>query len=243
MKKLLSVKNVIISVAILILIWQLLFMVSSFDAALFPSPKMALDALIEMIQNGKLFENIKTSMFRFAAGYISSVAVAVVLGLILGRLPKVFQYINPAVQLLRPISPTAWMPFIVLLFGIGDMPAVVIIFIAAFFPVLLSTVGAVANNFGIKQPELTWKVILPAAFPQIANGIHLALGTAWIFLVAGEMVGAQSGLGYQIIDARNNIRADILLATIFVIGVIGILLDGLLKLIEKQILKSWGGVH
>lgn len=72
-------------------------------------------------------------MFRFAAGYISSVAVAVVLGLILGRLPKVFQYINPAVQLLRPISPTAWMPFIVLLFGIGDMPAVVIIFIAAFF--------------------------------------------------------------------------------------------------------------
>ena len=253
MKKLLSVKNVIISVAILILIWQLLFMVSSFDAALFPSPKMALDALIEMIQNGKLFENIKTSMFRFAAGYIRSVAVAVVLGLILGRLPKVFQYINPAVQLLRPISPTAWMPFIVLLFGIGDMPAVVIIFIAAFFPVLLSTVGAVANidpiylkvakNFGIKQPELTWKVILPAAFPQIANGIHLALGTAWIFLVAGEMVGAQSGLGYQIIDARNNIRADILLATIFVIGVIGILLDGLLKLIEKQILKSWGGVH
>ena len=234
MKKLLSVKNVIISVAILILIWQLLFMVSSFDAALFPSPKMALDALIEMIQNGKLFENIKTSMFRFAAGYISSVAVAVVLGL-------------------RPISPTAWMPFIVLLFGIGDMPAVVIIFIAAFFPVLISTVGAVANidpiylkvakNFGIKQPELTWKVILPAAFPQIANGIHLALGTAWIFLVAGEMVGAQSGLGYQIIDARNNIRADILLATIFVIGVIGILLDGLLKLIEKQILKSWGGVH
>lgn len=253
MKKLLSVKKVIISVAILILIWQLLFMVSSFDAALFPSPKMALDALIEMIQNGKLFENINTSMFRFAAGYISSVAVAVVLGLILGRLPKVFQYINPAVQLLRPISPTAWMPFIVLLFGIGDMPAVVIIFIAAFFPVLLSTVGAVANidpiylkvakNFGIKQPELTWKVILPAAFPQIANGIHLALGTAWIFLVAGEMVGAQSGLGYQIIDARNNIRADILLAIIFVIGVIGILLDGLLKLIEKQILKSWGGVH
>lgn len=253
MKKLLSVKNVVISIAVLILIWQLLFMISSFDAALFPSPKMAFDALIEMIQNGKLFENIGTSMFRFAVGYISSVVVAVILGLILGRLPRLFKYINPSVQLLRPISPTAWMPFIVLLFGIGNMPAIVIIFIAAFFPVLLSTVSAVSNidpiylkvakNFGIKQPSLTWKVIFPAAFPQIANGIHLALGTAWIFLVAGEMVGAQSGLGYQIIDARNNIRADILLATIFVIGVIGILLDGLLKLIKKRILKSWGGVH
>ena len=251
MKKLLSLKNVIISVSILILIWQLLFSVSSYDKALFPSPKMAFDALVELIENGKLFENIRTSMYRFVTGYFSSVIVAVVLGLILGRVPKLFQYINPAVQLLRPISPTAWMPFIVLLFGIGDVPAIVIIFIAAFFPVLLSTVSAVGNidpvylkvskNFGIRQPALTWKVIFPAAFPQIANGIHLALGTAWIFLVAGEMVGAQSGLGYQIIDARNNIRADILLATILVIGIIGILLDGLLKLVEKVILKSWGG--
>ena len=251
MKKILSLKNVIVSLAILILIWQILFSVSSYNKALFPSPKMAFDALLEMIENGKLFENIKTSMYRFVVGYSSSVVAAVVLGLILGRIPKVFQYVNPALQLLRPISPTAWMPFIVLLFGIGDVPAIVIIFIAAFFPVLLSTVSAVGNidpvylkvskNFGIKQPALTWKVIFPAAFPQVANGIHLALGTAWIFLVAGEMVGAQSGLGYQIIDARNNIRADILLATILVIGVIGILLDSILKLIEKAIMRSWGG--
>ena len=253
MKKLLSLKNIIISVAVLILIWQILFSVSSYSSALFPSPKMAFDAIIEMTENGQLMENIGASMYRFVFGYFSSVIIAVVLGLILGRLPKVFQYINPTVQLLRPISPTAWMPFIVLLFGIGDIPAIVIIFIAAFFPVLLSTVSAVGNidpvyfkvsrNFGIKQPALTWKVIFPAAFPQIANGIHLALGTAWIFLVAGEMVGAQSGLGYQIIDARNNVRADILLATILVIGIIGILLDSILKLAEKAVMKAWGGTE
>ena len=246
MKKILSIKNVVVSVAVLILI-------SSYNKALFPSPKMAFDALLEMIENGRLFENIRTSIYRFAVGYSISVVSAVILGLILGRIPKVFQYVNPVLQLLRPISPTAWMPFIVLLFGIGDVPAIVIIFIAAFFPVLLSTVAAVGNidpiylkvskNFGIKQPALTWKVIFPAAFPQIANGIHLALGTAWIFLVAGEMVGAQSGLGYQIIDARNNIRADILLATILVIGIIGILLDGILKIIEKAVMKSWGGAE
>ena len=253
MKKILSIKNVVVSVAVLILIWQILFSVSSYNKALFPSPKMAFDALLEMIENGRLFENIRTSMYRFAVGYSISVVSAVILGLILGRIPKVFQYVNPVLQLLRPISPTAWMPFIVLLFGIGDVPAIVIIFIAAFFPVLLSTVAAVGNidpiyfkvskNFGIKQPALTWKVIFPAAFPQIANGIHLALGTAWIFLVAGEMIGAQSGLGYQIIDARNNIRADILLATILVIGVIGILLDGILKIIEKAVMRSWGGAE
>lgn len=251
MKKILSLKNVIVSIAILIGIWQIAYMVSDYSDALFPSPYQSLLALIEMIKNGSLLENIGTSMYRFVSGYVTSVISAIFLGLILGRLPNIFKYINPAVQLLRPISPTAWMPFIVLLFGIGDMPAIIIIFIAAFFPVLLSTVSAVsgidpvyfkvARNFGIKQPQFTWKVILPAAFPQIANGIHLAIGTSWIFLVAGEMVGAQSGLGYQIIDARNNIRADILLATIIVIGVIGIILDGLLKLLERYILKAWGG--
>ena len=135
--------------------------------------------------------------------------------------------------------------------GIGDVPAIVVIFIAAFFPVLLSTVSAVngidpiylkvSQSFGIKQPQILWKVIFPAAFPQIANGIHLALGTAWVFLVAGEMIGSQSGLGYQIIDARNNLRADMLLATIVVIGLIGVCLDALLKLMEKSLLRGWGG--
>lgn len=252
MKKILSLKNVIVSLIILLAIWQLIFTVSEYDSALFPSPIQAFQALAEMISDGILILHIKASMYRFAIGYISSVIAAVLLGLILGRLPKVFQYVNPALQLLRPISPMAWMPFIVLWFGIGDVPAIVIIFIAAFFPVLLSTVSAVggidpiylrvSENFGIRQPQIMWKVIFPAAFPQIANGIHLALGTAWVFLVAGEMTGAQSGLGYLVIDARNNLRADILFADIIVIGLIGLILDTLLKMAEKRILKSWGGV-
>lgn len=251
MKKLLSLKNIVVSLALLLVIWQLAFWGSDVNAALFPSPLQAFQALMDMVTNGVLLSHIGSSMQRFAAGYISAVAIAVLLGLIFGRLPKLFQYINPAVQLLRPISPMAWMPFIVLWFGIGDIPAIVIIFIATFFPVLLSTVSAVggidpiylkvSENFGIRQPQIMWKVIFPAAFPQIANGIHLALGTAWVFLVAGEMVGAQSGLGYLVIDARNNLRADILFADIIVIGLIGLLLDTLLKAAEKQILKAWGG--
>ena len=251
MKKILSARYVVVSILILIAIWQILFLVSDYSEALFPSPFMAFTALLEMIASGQLLTSIITSMSRFIIGYGLSVIAAVLLGLLLGSLPEVFKYINPKLQLLRPISPTAWMPFVVLLFGIGDVPAVVIIFIAAFFPVLLSTVSSVGNispiyykvadNFGVKQPLLTWKIVFPAAFPGIANAIHLALGSAWIFLVAGEMVGAQSGLGYQIIDARNNVRADILLATIFVIGIIGLALDFILGQVEKLILKSWGG--
>ena len=250
-KQLLSIKNIVISFAVLIILWQIVFMTSNFNSALFPSPMQAFQALIEMFRDGSIFKNIGTSMYRFLAGYVSSVVVAVLLGLILGWFPKAFQYVTPVVQLLRPISPMAWMPFIVLWFGIGDVPAIVIIFISGFFPVLISTVSAVSRidpiylkvskNFGIRQPEIMWKIVFPAVFPQIANAIHLALGTSWIFLVAGEMVGAQSGLGYQIIDARNNLRADTLLATIIVIGVIGLVLDALLKVIEKRILKYWGG--
>lgn len=244
-------KNIVVSLVLLLIVWQLAFWGSEFNAALFPSPLQAFQAMLDMVANGVLLAHIRSSMYRFAAGYISAVVIAVLLGLIFGRLPKVFQYVNPAVQLLRPISPMAWMPFIVLWFGIGDIPAIVIIFIAAFFPVLLSTVSAVggidpiylkvSENFGIRQPQIMWKVIFPAAFPQIANGIHLALGTAWVFLVAGEMVGAQSGLGYLVIDARNNLRADILFADIIVIGLIGLLLDTLLKAAEKRIMKAWGG--
>lgn len=251
MKKTLSIKNVVISLVMLLGIWQLIYTLTDFSAALFPSPVQAFNALLEMISDGVLFVHIGASMYRFAVGYTSSVITAVFLGLILGRMPKVFRYVNPALQLLRPISPMAWMPFIVLWFGIGNVPAIVIIFIAAFFPVLLSTVSAVSGidsvymkvskNFGIKQPQIMWKVIFPAAFPQIANSIHLALGTAWVFLVAGEMTGAQSGLGYLVTDARNNLRADILSADIIVIGLIGLILDSLIKSAEKQILKSWGG--
>lgn len=253
MKKLISIKNIAVSFIILILLWQLLYSTSNFNAALFPSPQQAFTALAAMVRDGTVWSGILSSLYRFAAGFISAVVVAVILGLLLGWFQGIFQYINPIIQLLRPISPMAWMPFIVLWFGIGDVPAIVIIFIAAFFPVLLSTVAAVSNidpiylkvakNFGIGQPQVLWKIVLPAAFPQIANSIHLALGTAWVFLVAGEMIGSQSGLGYMIIDARNNIRADQLLATIVVIGIMGLILDALIKVLEKRLLRSWGGAE
>lgn len=98
----------------------------------------------------------------------------------------------------------------------------------------------VARNFGIKQPFVLTKIVFPAAFPNIVTGLHIALGSAWVFLVAGEMVGAQSGLGYLIIDARNSLRTDLLLAGIIVIGILGLLLDKLITVFEKWVGKTWG---
>ncbi|MFO1441817.1 ABC transporter permease [Bacillus sp. Bva_UNVM-123] len=235
---------------ILIAIWQTISLVGGYNTALFPTPSQVLDAIISLIKNGTLFEHFQVSMYRFLAGYLSAVVIAIILGLILGRISILWGVIDPIVQLLRPVSPTAWSPFIVLWFGIGDMPAIVIIFIAAFFPVLLSTVSAVgkvdktylklAQNLELKGFELLRKIIFPAAFPYIANGLHIAVGTAWIFLVAGEMVGTQSGLGYLIVDARNSLRLDLVMEGILFIGATGLILDKAVGLFETWINRIWG---
>ncbi len=245
-----KILNVIIGLVLVLGIWEMIVLTGRYEPSLLPSPLIVLKGMKELIVNGTLAGHIKISLLRFFAGYFSAVISAVVLGLILGWFQKAWDVADPIVQILRPISPIAWMPFIVLLLGIGDIPAIAIIFIAAFFPVLLSTVSAVrkvdktylkvAENFGIKQPFILTKIILPAAFPNIVTGLHLALGSAWVFLVSGEMVGVQSGLGYLIIDARNSMRVDLLLAAIIFIGVLGLLLDKSITLFEKWVGKTWG---
>lgn len=236
---------------LLIILWQLAIIIGGHQAALFPPPLKVGEALVAIISDGSLFGHIQISLFRFFSGYLIAVAVAIVLGLILGRLPIIWSVLDPVVQVLRPVSPIAWSPFIVLWFGIGNMPAIVIIFIAAFFPVLLSTVSAVkkvdktylriASNFEMSPFETLRKIVLPASFPMIANGLHMALGSAWIFLVAGEMVGAQSGLGFLIVDARNSLSLDLVMACIVVIGVLGLILDKGIHYFESYVNKVWGG--
>lgn len=243
--------NVIIGFTVLIVIWQSVIMLTDINENLFPTPLMVLEGLISLIADGTLWTHIRVSLIRFAIGYSLATVSAIVLGLILGRLERLWEIANPIVQVLRPVAPIAWSPFIVLWFGIGDIPAIVIIFIAAFFPVLLSTVSAVrkvertylkvAENFEMNPFQVMTKIILPAAFPLIANGMHIALGTAWIFLVSGEMVGAQSGLGYLIVDARNLLRLDLVLAGIVCIGVLGLILDKAITAFERWLQKQWGG--
>jgi NitT/TauT family transport system permease protein len=219
-------------------------------SVLFPTPVEVIKSLFGLFRNGVMFEHINTSMARFAVGYIIAAISGIVLGMFFGWFAGAWSFVNPVIQILRPVSPIAWIPFIVLWFGIGNIPAIVIIFLASFYPVLLSTIAAVnrvdkiylkvAQNFSLTRLQTLIKIVLPASFPQISTGLHQAIGTGWVFLVAGEMIGAQSGLGFLIIDARNNLRPDWLLAAILTIGIIGLLLDILIGLAEKQIYKKWG---
>lgn len=252
MKIMKSVFYTIVSFALALLVWQVAAVWSDFGSALFPTPWDVAKAFREIALDGTLADGVLRSLFRFAIGYLISIVLGVAVGLLIGNVNILFRLVNPVIQMIRPIAPVAWMPFIVLLIGIGDAPAIVIIFLAGFFPVLLTTARAVhtvdevyikvARNYGISHLKTVFQIILPAIFPQIANSLHIALGTSWIFLVSGEMVGTQSGLGYMIIDARNNLRADILLATMIVIGVIGFILDYLIGQFEKKVLAHYG-VH
>lgn len=244
--------HVFLGFIILIAVWQMAVIIGKYDSALFPTPLQVWNGIFSLLKDGTLFTHFQVSIGRFLVGYLTAVVSAVALGLLFGRIPLLWGVIDPIVQLLRPVSPIAWSPFIVLWFGIGNMPAIVIIFIAAFFPVLLATVAAVrkvdktylkvAQNFEMKGLALLRKIIFPAAFPYIANGLHIAVGTAWIFLVAGEMVGTQSGLGYLIVDARNSLRLDLVMAGILFIGLAGLVLDKIVGLFEKWINGIWGRV-
>lgn len=243
-------RSYIISFAVLVILWELLAVSGLFPESLFPSPVRTAEALGRRISSGALLLDIGASMYRFFIGYITSVIAAVILGLLLGWFAKAWRYVDPVIQFLRPISPVAWLPFIVLWVGIGDVPAIVIIFIAAFFPVLLTTVTAVGNidpvylkisdNFGLGRAQTLLGIVFPAIFPQIANALHIAVGTAWIFLVVGEMAGSQSGLGYLITDARNNLQTDTLMAAIISIGIIGIVLDLLIRHAQQHVERIWG---
>lgn len=253
-----SIKRVVLSFACLLIIWQLAVFFGNFNSVLFPGPRKVLEAFGELCTAGlrgsssgiTLFGHIQASMVRFLIGYFTSAVLGVLFGLLLGWFSAAFAYVNPVIQLIRPIAPVAWLPFIVLWVGIGEVPAIAIIFIAGFFPILLSTITAVNNmdgvylkvagNFKLTQLETLVKIVFPAIFPQIANSLHLALSTCWIFLVSGEMVGAQTGLGFLVMDAKNCIRADALLAVMITIGLLGLALDFLIGLFEKWVVQIWG---
>lgn len=250
MRRLTSILLPSLTFLVLLGVWQMVSQLHVYSEYLFPSPLAVALGAVELFNSGDLWQYIWVSLLRFGAGYVAAALLALPLGLLFGRCQRLWSAIDPLVQVLRPVSPIAWFPLISLWFGIGNLPAVVIIFIAAFYPILLSTVVAVrnvpplylkvANNFGASQRKILWDVIVPAAFPQITVGLHIAIGSAWVFLVAGEMLGVRSGLGYLIIDSRNNLRTDLVIVGIVLIGVSGLVIDRLIGFAERRVKRQWG---
>ncbi len=232
-----------------LVLWHVLVKLSGSD--LFPTPLDVAKGIQELFEKGLLLKYIVASLFRVSWGFILAVVVGVPLGLALGWFRPAYEALNPMIQIMRPISPIAWIPVAILWFGIDDTAPVFLIFLASVFPITVSSMAAVQNmqlvylraaqNFGVQGSQLFRRVILPAALPQIITGIRIALGIAWLVVVAAEMIAVNSGLGYLIIDARNaGKRYDLVVAGMVMIGLIGLVLDLLVRQLEKFDEVRWG---
>lgn len=231
--------------AALIVLWQVA--VTLLGATVFPSPVAVARGLNDLPHLGAY---IRDSLFRVGAGYVAAVLLGVPVGLALGWWSSLARAANPLIQMLRPISPLAWMPLAVIWFGVSNVAPIFLIFLASFFPIVVATMNGVRNvppvyvqagrNFGLSTRALIVHVVFPAVLPRILVGLRIAFGVAWIVLVAAEMIAVDSGLGYLIIDARNaGKRYDLVVGGMLMIGVIGLALDILIRRTERLRFVRW----
>jgi NitT/TauT family transport system permease protein len=218
---------------------------------IFPSPPAVFAGFLELERKGVLVRYLLDSLFRVGVGYGLAVLLGIPLGLLMGWYAAVNELLNMVMQMLRPISPIAWIPIAIVLFGVSNAAPIFLVFLAAFFPVVVSTTTGVkavppmymraGANFGLTTTQLLWRVVLPSALPQILTGLRISLGVAWLVLVAAEMVAVDSGLGYLVIDARNaGKRYDLVVAAMILIGITGLLLDVIMRRTERVPAVRWG---
>jgi len=236
----------------------ILFLLGSWQLAVFlhphqllPGPWKTAGGIADLVRHGLLVKYVVASLFRVTWGFFLAVIVAVPLGLTIGWYRRAEMALNPILQILRPISPLAWIPIAILWFGVGDLAAVFLIFVGCFLPLLLTVINAVqgvpavyinaGRNFGLSSIVLMRKILYPAIVPRLMTGLRITLGVAWLVVVAAEMIAVNSGLGFLIVDARNaGDRYDLVLAGMVIIGVVGLLLDNGVRSLERAKALRWG---
>lgn len=235
-------------IAAVVGVWWWVVVVSA--SAIFPTPWQVVAGAWELAQDGTLWEHIGASLFRVGVGFGLAVLVAVPLGLWMGWVGAAYRTLNPIFQMLRPISPIAWIPLAILWFGVGDLSPIFLIFISSVFPMIVQTSSGVhtierrylraAANFGVSRTVLFRRVVIPAVLPEIIVGMRIGIGVAWLVVVAAEMIALRSGLGYMIMDSRNaGNRYDLVIAGMIIIGAIGLLLDGITRRLERLKAVRW----
>jgi NitT/TauT family transport system permease protein len=199
-----------------------------------------------------LLTHLVASMSRVYGGFALALLIALPLGMLIGRVQLVRQLIDPTIQILRPIPVTAWLPLAMIIFGLGPRSAFFLVFLGAFYPILVNTIFGVrsveprlfeaASMLGCSQQAQFFRVVLPAALPSIFTGMRLGLGFAWVVIVVGEMTGVQTGLGAIIMEARQLSRTEIVISGMIVIGAFGFLSDQLVMWIGRRLL-AWSPSH
>jgi NitT/TauT family transport system permease protein len=203
--------------------------------------------------SGELPGDAVSSLYRVMAGFLIGTGLALPLGLAMGASNRAYAYLNPALQVLRPIPPIAYVPLAILWFGLGNPPAFFLISLGAFFPVLMNTIAGVrsvdsiyiraARNLGARPSALFFRVMVPAAMPHIMTGVRVGFGVAFIVVIVAEMIAVNSGLGYRILEAREFFWSDKIIAGMITIGLLGLGIDAALARLSRYLLRWHRGLE
>jgi NitT/TauT family transport system permease protein len=256
--------------AVVILAWHLAAQYELVNPQVLPSPLAVVAKWIEYLLplqphdpatqswlawalSGELIHDSLGSLYRVVVGFLVGAGLALPVGLAMGASPRVYAWLNPLVQLLRPIPPIAYIPLSILWFGLGNPPAVFLIALGAFFPVLMNTVAGVrqvdgiylraARNLGASGTTLFVRVILPAAVPYILSGVRIGIGTAFIVVIVSEMIAVNNGLGFRILEAREYFWSDKIIAGMISIGLIGLAIDVAMNRLNNHLLRWHRGLE
>jgi len=232
----------------IIAVWSFAGVRGLFQSYSMAAPGQVMTAAVEYAANGDLWVNIVVSLLRVLEGFFYALLAATALGVAAGVFKWFDTFIDLVVQILRPIPGIAWIPLAILWFGIGEGSKEFIIFIGAFFPIFLNTYDGIkgidakyfelARAYEIPKWRFIRQVVLPAALPQIMTGVRLGLSGAWICVVAAEMIGATAGVGFMLSDGRSMSRPDVVILAMLIIGIIGKLMDDVLRWARGRVI-TW----
>ncbi|MES2318290.1 MAG: ABC transporter permease [Pseudomonadota bacterium] len=254
--------------AVIVVAWQAVAMLGWVNPQVLPSPLAVVQKWIAYLLplqpyaegswflwaiSGELLVDSFTSMYRVLLGFAIGAGLALPLGLAMGANQRMYTWFNPLLQLLRPIPPIAYIPLAILWFGLGNPPAVFLIALGAFFPVLMNTIAGVrqvdgiylraARNLGASGSTMFLRVILPAAVPYILAGVRIGIGTAFIVVIVSEMIAVNNGLGFRILEAREYFWSDKIMAGMITIGMLGLAIDVAMNRLNNYLLRWHRGLE
>jgi NitT/TauT family transport system permease protein len=258
----------LVAPAVVLVLWQTVAMLGWVNPQVLPSPLAVVQKWIAYLLpiqphengswlawavSGELIVDSIGSMYRVVVGFVIGAGLALPLGLAMGANERVYTWLNPLVQLLRPIPPIAYIPLSILWFGLGNPPAVFLIALGAFFPVLMNTIAGVrqvdgiylraARNLGAGGRTMFLRVILPAAVPYILAGVRIGIGTAFIVVIVSEMIAVNNGLGFRILEAREYFWSDKIIAGMITIGMLGLAIDVGMNRLNNYLLRWHRGLE
>ncbi len=243
---------------LLILIWDRTVAITG--TRLIPSPyqvavmmyDFSFGGIYDDAFSGTILIHVWKSVQRVYGGFFLAALIGIPLGMLIGRIKVLRQLLDPTISLLRPIPVTAWLPLSMIFFGLGPNAAIFLVFLGAFYPILLNTMFGVrsidprlfeaASMLGCSGAGMFRQIVLPASLPAIFSGLRIAHGFAWILIVVGEMTGVPTGLGSVVMDGRTLSRTDLVITGMIVIGACGFITDRIIVAISNRLL-SWSPQH